>query len=75
MNLQYLAVGGQPVHFGHVDVEKDNIGVLFLRELNSLQPVRGDGNHLHIIYSGEHQTGIAARFLNIVGDEHPHFLV
>jgi hypothetical protein len=48
---------------------------MFLHKLDGLQTIRCDGNHLQIVYGCQHQARIAARFLNVVGDEHPHFPV
>jgi hypothetical protein len=42
-------------------------------ELDSLQSVRCDGNDFHIVYGGQHQTGVTARLLNVISDEHPQF--
>jgi ABC-type polysaccharide/polyol phosphate transport system ATPase subunit len=74
LNLGNFPIRSQPVHFGHVDIEQDEVRMMFLSQLQSLQTIRGNRNHFHIVYGCEHQAGVAACFLNIIGDEHPHLV-
>jgi hypothetical protein len=39
--------------------------------LNSLQAIRGNGNHFDIVDQGKHHPCIAAGFVHIVSDEYP----
>ena len=52
MDLGNIPEGGQAIHLWHIDIEQHNIGVMFLRQLDSLNSVRCDGHHFHIIYCG-----------------------
>ena len=74
MDLCNPPEGGQPIHFRHVDIQKDNIRVMLLRQLDSLNAIRGNGNHFHIVYCSQHQAGVAAGLLNVIGDEDPQFV-
>ena len=45
--------------------------MVFPGQVHCLDAVRGDGDDFHVVDGCQHQAGVAARFLHIVGDQHP----